>query len=102
MPLKEDKIKLDNAMLDRRCKLLPCQKERMRYVYERSGYSYAQLAKKYGVSKRTIMFCCNPESLEKVKQQFAQRRKDGRYYKKESHRLSTASLRQYKKDLNLT
>ena len=101
MPLKEDKKPLASPFLDRRTKLLPCQRERMKYMYETTGWSYNQLANHYGVSKRLIIFCCNPDSLQKTKDDFAERRKDGRYYNKDKHREAVASLRNYKKNLNL-
>ena len=99
MPQKIDKIGLSTPFLDRRVKLLPCQKERMLYMKNSTGKSYAQLAAFYKVSKRTIMFCCNPESLAKAKEQYKERRKDGRYYKREEHTKSIMSLRAYKKEL---
>jgi hypothetical protein len=100
MPSKLEKVAIDNPFIDRRVKLLPCQKERMRYMYETTGLSYNQLAQHYGVSKRLIIFCCNPDSLEKSKSDFSQRRKDGRYYDKEKHREAISELRKYKKELN--
>ena len=70
-------------------------------MYETTGWSYNQLANLYGVSKRLIIFYCNPDSLKKTKDDFAERRKDGRYYNRDKHREAVSSLRNYKKNLNL-
>jgi transposase len=99
MPRKSDSIAIGCNFLDRRMKLLPCQKERMKWMYENSGLSYNQLAKKYGVSKRLIILYANPEIEEHSKDLYRQRRKDGRYYKKDKHTKAIREHRNYKKDI---
>jgi transposase len=71
----------------------------MKWMYENSGLSYNQLAKKYGVSKRLIILYANPEIEEHSKDLYRQRRKDGRYYKKEKHTKAIREHRNYKKDI---
>lgn len=66
MPYRTDKMKLDSPFLDRRCKLLPCQKERMKLLWEQ-GVSQRELAKMFNVSRRLVQFTCMPEKLEKNK-----------------------------------
>jgi len=85
MPRKSDKIAINNPTLDKRVKLLPQDKETIKQEYETGLYSINGLAKKWNVSKRTIQFILFPERLEKVKEQYKERRKDGRYYDKEKH-----------------
>lgn len=99
MPRKTDSIAIGCNFLDRRNKLLPCQRERMKWMYENSGMSYNQLARKYGVSKRLIILCANPESSERQKDLYRERRKDGRYYKKDKHTIHTREHRNHKKNV---
>lgn len=102
MPRKTDLKPIQCNFLDRRFKLLPCQRERMKWLYENSNMSYNQLAKKYGVSKRLIILCVNPESAEKVKAQYAEKQRDGRYYNREKHTIAIREHRQYKKEIFTT
>jgi hypothetical protein len=99
MPRKTDLIPINCNFLDRRVKLLPCQKERMKWLYENSNMSYSQLALKYGVSKRLIIICVNLDKAEKMKSDAADRRKDGRYYIKEKHTKAIREHRNYKKQI---
>jgi len=89
-----DKIKLKEIGLqDKRVKLTPEQKEEIRIKYELGGYSQRALADEYGVSRRTIKFIIDPDSLERAKQQYRERRKDGRYYNREKHSKAVKELR---------
>ena len=73
-----DKINV-TKQYDRRIKLSDKDKKIIYKTYWQGGTSYNQLAKQYHVSKRLIIFICNPEKYEKVKEQHKERRKDGRY-----------------------
>lgn len=67
MPSKFDKIALGSEFLDRRVKLLPCQKEMVLY-WTNQGLSQRKLAKMFKVSRRTITFIQDPQKLvENVK-----------------------------------
>jgi hypothetical protein len=80
MPYKTDKIKIDSPFLDRRTKLLPCQRERMMYLHQ-LGYSQRKLASIFNVSRRLVQFVTCPE--KKVKDLQNRRDKGGSaiYYK---------------------
>lgn len=81
---------------DRRRKLTEEQKEEIR---KRKDKSSRQLAKEYGVSRRLIVFIQHPERLERQKELYRERRKDGRYYNREDHTESIRQYRNYKREL---
>ena len=80
MPFKTDKIKIGCPFLDRRTKLLPCQRERMLYLHK-LGYSQRKLAAIFNVSRRLVQFVTDPE--KKVKDLQNRRDRGGTmiYYK---------------------
>lgn len=96
MPFKTDKIAINDPFLKRSVKLLPCQKEMIKWWYGNSGVSINGLARMFKVSKRTIQFILFPERLEKVKQHRADRGGSKIYYNKEQHTKSIREHRQYK------
>lgn len=67
MPYKSEKIKLPEK-LDRRRRLTDGDKQEIRELYATGFHSLNSLAKKYGVSKKSILLTVNPESAEKAKQ----------------------------------
>lgn len=101
MPYKSEKMSINNELLDRRVKLLSSQKIEIAELYKTGNYSLNGLAKQFNVSKKTIFNIVNPEKLEISKQQYKERRKDGRYYDKEVHRKAMQSYRKYKHTLYL-
>jgi|688.fasta_scaffold25578_10 hypothetical protein len=64
MPYKTEKVKFDCPFLDRRTKLLPCQREMMLY-WHNEGLSQRKLASMFGVSRRLVIFTCHPEKKKK-------------------------------------
>lgn len=56
---------------DHRVKLSLEDREDIKKLYASGDYSYNTLAKKYNVSKRLILFICNPDSK---KREYARRR----------------------------
>jgi len=96
MPFKTDKIAINDPFLSRRVKLLPCQKEMVKWWYGNSDVSINGLARMFKVSKRTIQFILFPERLEKNKQHRADRGGSKIYYIKEEHTKSVREHRQYK------
>jgi hypothetical protein len=80
MPYKTDKLKLDSPFLDRRVKLLPCQKEMVIY-WSNQGLSQRKLAKMFKVSRRLITFIQDPKRLEKSLENRAARGGSKAYYK---------------------
>lgn len=98
MPYKFEKLKLPSAY-DRRRKLSDAQKEEI-IELRKSGLSLRTIAKKYSVDKRTITFVCEPDKYEKCREQFKERRKDGRYKElKEKRRDIMREHRAYKKSV---
>lgn len=95
--LKVDKMKLAEQQ-DRRVKLLKEDKEEIYHLYNNvGGYSLNDLAKKYKVSKKTILLIVNKNSKEKndlnIKNNWS------KYYNKDSHREVMKNTRNYKKQL---
>ena len=80
MPYKTEKMKLDSPFLDRRCKLLPCQKEMMIWWWK-EGLSQRALARMFNVSRRLVQFTCMPEKLEQCMERRAERGGWKQYYK---------------------
>lgn len=79
MPYKSSKIKIEGTSYDRRIRLSEDQREYIRWLREEEKLSYQKLADMFKVSKRLIIFICNPDKENRAKEQFKQRRKDGRY-----------------------
>ena len=67
MPYKSEKIKL-KGLQDRRKRLTDEQRKEIKEMYETGGYSLNGLAKKFNVSKKTILLIVNNNSAEKAKQ----------------------------------
>ena len=80
MPYKTEKMKLDSPFLDRRVKLLPCQREMVLY-WTNQGLSQRKLAKMFNVSKRLIQFIQDPKKKERDLQNRAERGGSMAYYK---------------------
>ena len=98
MPSKLDKIKLPIGK-DRRQKISKEIHAEIKDLYLGGTLSYSKIAEMYCVSKSRIIQICNPDIEDRQKNQFAERRKDGRYYDKEKHRQAVANLRIYKKQV---
>ena len=67
MPYKSEKIKLD-GLQDRRKRLTDEQRKEIKELYETGCYSLNDLAKRFDVSKKTILLIVNKDSAEKAKQ----------------------------------
>lgn len=67
MPYKSEKIKL-KGLQDRRRKLTDEQKDEIKKLYETGFYSLNGLAKRFEVSKKTILLIVNEDSAEKARQ----------------------------------
>ena len=99
MPYKSEKIKL-NEKQDRRKKLTNEQRKEIKELYDTGCYSLNVLAKRFEVSKKTILLIVNEESAEKAKQY----RKD--HWKEwqrigEEHNKAIKNTRRYKHSLYL-
>ena len=99
MPYKSEKIKLPKEH-DRRIKLTDEQREEIRMKYSSGLYSQRALAREYGVSRRLISFVLDDEKYQKCREQFKERRADGRYKPtKEEWAKTQKEHRQYKQKL---
>lgn len=88
MPSPQDNIPLSDPFLDRRIKLLPCQKEMIVYWHAIANMSIVWIASRFNVSRRQVEFILFPERLEQNKA--AREEKGGweLYYNKSAHRES--------------
>lgn len=93
---EKEKLKLTEKQ-DRRIKLTLAQKDFIRVLYSQGGNSLNALAKKFGVSKKTILLIVNPESKKKNDERIKNHWKD--YYDKEKLSKAQKQTRQYKADL---
>ena len=99
MPYKSESIKLPKQY-DRRIKLTDVQRDEIKEKYTSGVYSQRALAREYNVSRRLISFIVDPEKYEISKEQFKERRKDGRYNPdKELHNKIQKEHRRYKQGL---
>jgi len=64
MPSKYDKIALNSPFIDRRIKLLPCQREMVLYWTDK-GYSQRKIAAMFKVSRRLITMIQDPEKSKR-------------------------------------
>lgn len=99
MPLKVDSIAINNELLDKRVKLTSSQKQEVIYIREKQQISYQKLANMFGVSKRTIIFICKPETLMACLEKRQARGGWKQYYNKEKNAISMKQHRNYKKEL---
>lgn len=67
MPYKSEKMKLQ-GLQDRRKRLTDEQREMIRKLYGTGCYSLNGLAKKFEVSKKTILLIVNEKSAERARQ----------------------------------
>lgn len=97
MPYKSEKIKL-KGLQDRRKRLTEEQRKQIKELYGTGLYSLNDLAKKYSVSKKTILLIVNKDSAEKAKQYRKEHWKDWQR-KGEEHNKAIANTRKYKQEL---
>lgn len=97
MPYKSEKIKLQ-GLQDRRKRLTDEQREEIKKLYGTGFYSLNDLAKKFNVSKKSILLIVNKESAEKAKQYRKEHWKDWQR-KGEEHNEAIKKTRRYKHKL---
>ena len=97
MPYKSEKIKLQ-GLQDRRKRLTDKQREEIKALYETGCYSLNGLAKRFEVSKKTILLIVNEESAEKARQYRKEHWKEWQGTKEE-HREAIKKTRRYKNEL---
>ena len=100
MPYKfETEKMLIPRKLDKRVKLTLEEKDDIRKSYNQGGYSQRQLARLYGVSRRTIQFIVNPTSLEENIERRKERGGSAQYYDKDKNTTYINRWRKHKKSL---
>lgn len=97
MPYKSEKIKL-KGLQDRRKRLTDEQREEIKKLYETGHYSLNDLAKRFVVSKKTILLIVNSDSAEKAKQYRKEHWKEWQRTGKE-HNKAIMNTRKYKHEL---
>jgi len=99
MPAKIDKMKVPKHA-DRRVKLNDDQRREVKAMH-RAGHSQRAIARHFDVSRRLISYILYPDKLAHAKKLYKERRKDGRYYKREKHTEAMRRHRQHKRLLLL-
>lgn len=97
MPYKSEKIKLQ-GLQDRRKKLTDEQRAEIKELYSTGLYSLNDLAKKFNVSKKSILLIVNEESAANAKQY---RKEHWREWQRkgEEHNEAIKKTRKYKNEL---
>ena len=97
MPYKSEKIKL-KGLQDRRKRLTDEQRAEIKALYGTGCYSLNGLAKRFDVSKKTVLLIVNEESAERARQY---RKEHWREWQgtKEEHREAIKKTRKYKHEL---
>ena len=99
MPYKSEKIKL-KGLQDRCKRLTDKQRAEIKELYGTGLYSLNDLAKKFSVSKKTILLIVNEESAERAKQYRKEHWKDWQRTGEE-HNKAIKKTRKYKQSLYL-
>lgn len=99
MPRKSEKLKLSETQ-DRRRKLTDEQKQEIRDLYATGLFSLNNLAKRFEVSKSTILLIVNPNSAERVKRYRKENWKNWQRTGEEWNKI-IREHRQYKQELYL-
>jgi hypothetical protein len=100
MPYKSDKKGiLIPRELKRNIKLSPEDREEIKRIRRENVVSYQKIANAFGVSKRLVIFICNPEIAEKAKERLKEAKRQGKYYYKEKNTAAVRETRRYKHKL---
>lgn len=86
MPYLTDKQAINDFFIDGRTKMLPCQKERAKALYQ-EGMGIRALGRLFNVDKRTIQFLLFPERKEKNLRDREERGGTMQYYDKDYHKF---------------
>lgn len=101
MPYKfESDKKMIPKEFDKRIKLTHEDKKQIKKMYIGGGYSQRELARLFKVSRRTIQFIINPESLKANLQRRKEHGGSMQYYDKDKNKQYKKIHRDYKKELD--
>lgn len=98
MPRKTDIVAIKDPFLDRRTKILPCQREMVHYWYG-IGTSIHGIAKIFKVNKRLIQFELFPERKKKNLEHRRDRGGSSVYYDRQKHTGAIREHREHKKEV---
>jgi hypothetical protein len=84
--------------LDRRVKYTTADKERVVALFK-SGFPQRAIARETGISRRMVSFILFPDRLARQKELYKERRKDGRYYYKDTWAKTMKEHRHYKESI---
>lgn len=100
MPYKSEKIKL-NGLQDRRKKITDEQRVNIKELYGTGCYSLNDLAKRFNVSKKSVLLIVNEESAAKARQY---RKEHWREWQRkgEEHNEAIKKTRKYKHELYIS
>lgn len=102
MPYKSDKKGiLIPRELKRNIKLSPEDREEIKRIRRDEGVSYQKIANAFGVSKRLVIFICNPEIEKRAKERLKDAKRNGKYYYREKNTAAVRETRRYKHKLYL-
>lgn len=100
MPYKSDKKGiLIPRELKRNIKLSLEEREEIKRIRREEGVSYQKIANAFGVSKRLVIFICNPDIAEKAKERLKEAKRQGKYYYKHKNTAAVRETRRYKHKL---
>lgn len=90
--------------LDRRVKISETTRENIKTMYFFERLAQREIARQTGVSRRMVSFIIFPEREARCKEQYKERRKDGRYYNPKTWPETMKEHRHYKQSIkeNLT
>lgn len=98
MPYKTDKLAIKDPFLDRRTKLLPCQREMVHY-WHNAGASINSIARMFHVNKRLIQFELFPDRKKQNLERRSERGGWKQYYSRPDHAQVIKEHRKYKNEV---
>lgn len=102
MPYKSDrKGVLIPRELKRNIKLSLEEREEIKRIRREDGVSYQKIANAFGVSKRLVIFICNPDIEKRAKERLREAKRQGKYYYKDKNTAAVRETRRYKHKLYL-
>lgn len=102
MPYKSDrKGVLIPRELKRNIKLSLEEREEIKRIRREEEISYQKIANAFGVSKRLVIFICNPDIAQRAKERLKEAKRQGKYYYREKNTEAVRETRRYKHKLYL-
>lgn len=99
MPRKTDVAIIDTPFMDRRVKMLPCQRERAYQMHHFEAFGIRELSRMFKVDRRLIQFICYPERLLKNLDDRKARGGSTKYYDTAKNTKAMKEHRDHKKEV---